>query len=64
MKRAETWKLPWYMERVLESAMRYGEVTTTDDLSGVLFLLPPGHTRLTDWEYVKCGFLAAPLVVG
>ena len=63
-EKSRNWKLPWYMARVLESAMRYGEVMTTDDLSGVLFLLPPGHTRLTDWEYVKCGFLAAPLVVG
>ena len=63
-EKSRIWKLPWYMEHVLESAMRYGTVLTTDDLSGVLFLLPPGHTRLTDWEYVKCGFLAAPLVVG
>jgi len=63
-EKSRNWKLPWYMSRVLESAMRYGEVMTTDDLSGVLFLLPPGHTRLTDWEYVKCGFLAAPLIVG
>ena len=63
-EKSRSWKLPWYMARVLESAMRYGEVMTTDDLSGVLFLLPPGHTRLTDWEYVQCGFLAAPLVVG
>ena len=58
------WKLPWYMEHTLMSAMRYGEVLTTSDLSGVLFLLPPGHTRLTDLDYVKSGFLFAPLVVG
>jgi len=58
------WKLPWYMEHTLKSALRYGEVLTTNDGSGVLFLLPPGHTRLTDWDYVKSGFLAAPLVVG
>ena len=57
-------KLPWYMERVLDSAFAYGDVLATDDLSGILFLLPPGHTRLTDWDYVKCGFLFAPLVVG
>ncbi len=59
-----TWKLPWYMERVLKTALAYGEVMTTPYLSGVLFLLPPGRTRLTDWDYVKCGFLAAPFVVG
>ena len=59
-----TRKLPWYMERVLNSAFAYGDVLATDDLSGILFFLPPGHTRLTDWDYVKCGFLFAPLVVG
>ena len=57
-------KLPWYMERVLRSALAYGEAWTTEDGSGVLFLLPPNHTVLSDWDYVKCGFLAAPLVVG
>jgi ribosomal protein S18 acetylase RimI-like enzyme len=56
--------LPWYMERVLRSALAYGEVWTTEDRAGVLFLLPPGHTRLTDWEYVRCGFLASPLKIG
>lgn len=58
------WKLPWYMAHVLKSALAYGEVFAADNLSGVLFLLPPGHTRLSDIDYVKSGFLAAPLVVG
>jgi len=57
-------KLTRYMEHVLQSAMQYGEVLTTEDLSGVMFLLPPGHTRLTDWEFVKAGFITAPLIVG
>ncbi|NLI54543.1 MAG: GNAT family N-acetyltransferase [Clostridiales bacterium] len=48
----------------MKSAMRYGEVLSTEDLSGVLFLLPPGHTRLTDWDYVTSGFIAAPLITG
>ena len=56
--------LPWYMERVLRSALAYGEIWSTEDRAGVLFLLPPGHTRLTDADYVRCGFLAAPLKVG
>lgn len=63
-EKSRRWKLPWYMEHTLKSAMQFGEVMTTDDGSGVLFLLPPGHTRLTDLDYVKSGFLAAPLVVG
>ena len=57
-------KLPWYMEHVLKTALRFGEVYATEDRSGVLFLLTPGHTKLTNWEYVQSGFLAAPLIVG
>jgi len=57
-------RLPWYFKNVLSSAMRYGEVFVTSDLAGVLFILPPGHTRLTNKEYIKCGFLLTPLVVG
>ena len=40
-------KLPWYMERVLNSALAYGEAWTTEDRSGVLFLLPPDHHART-----------------
>ena len=57
-------KLPWYLKNVLKSAMRYGEVFATRDVSGVLFILPPGHTRLTTKEYIRCGFLLTPLVLG
>ena len=57
-------KLPRYMAHVLQSAKQYGEVMVTEDCAGVLFWLPPGHTRLTNWEYVKSGFLSAPLIVG
>ena len=62
-KRRTRW-LEWYMERVLNTALTFGEVLVTEDLSGVLFALPPDHLRLTDMDYVKCGFLFAPLVVG
>jgi ribosomal protein S18 acetylase RimI-like enzyme len=57
-------RLPWYMKNVLNSAMRYGEVFVTSDLTGVLFILPPGHTRLTNKEYIKSGFLMTPIVMG
>jgi GNAT superfamily N-acetyltransferase len=52
------------MERVLNTALSFGEVFVTPSVKGVLFILPPEHTRLSDWDYVKNGFLAAPLVVG
>ena len=57
-------RLPWYMERVLNSAARYGEVFVTDDLSGVMFILLPGHTRLKISEFIRSGFLFLPLVMG
>lgn len=62
-KRRARW-LKWYMERVLNTAFMFGEVLAARDLSGVLFLLPPGRTRLGNREYMKAGFLAAPLVIG
>jgi len=57
-------RLPWYMKNVLNCAMRYGEAFVTSDVTGVLFILPPGHTRLTTGEHIKCGFLMTPLVLG
>jgi ribosomal protein S18 acetylase RimI-like enzyme len=56
--------LPWYLEKVMNTAMHYGEVYTTPETSGVSFILPPGHTRISQWEYIRCGFLPAPLVLG
>lgn len=57
-------RMPWYMEKTLNCAMRYGEVFVTSDYSGVMFILPPGHTRLTTGEYIQNGFLLTPLVMG
>jgi len=56
--------LPWYLGKVMNTALRYGEVYTTQEISGVAFILPPGHTRISQWEYVLCGFLPAPFVLG
>ena len=56
--------LPWYLGNVLNCALRYGEVYTTPEISGVLFTLPPGHTRITLWEYVQNGFLLTPFFLG
>jgi Acetyltransferases len=56
--------LPWYLGNVLNCALRYGEVYTTPELSGVLFTLPPGHTRISLWEYILNGFLPTPLRMG
>lgn len=56
--------LPLYMEKTLNCAMRYGEVLVTSDFSGVMFILPPGHTRITDREYIQNGFLPILLALG
>jgi len=56
--------LPWYLGNVLRCALRYGEVYTTPEITGVLFTLPPGHTKITQWEYVQNGFLLTPFLLG
>lgn len=56
--------LPWYFEKILNTALRYGEVHTTPEISGVLFTLPPGHTKISIWEYIQSGFLPAVFKLG
>lgn len=56
--------LSWYLENVLNCALRYGEVFTDAELSGVIFYLPPGHTKLSLWEYTINGFLLTPIFLG
>lgn len=57
-------RLTWYMTKTLNAALRFGEAYSTSDLSGVMFYLPPGHTRLTQNEFIRAGFLPVPLVMG
>ena len=57
-------RLTWYLKNALNCAIRYGEAFVTSDFTGVLFILPPGHTRLTNKEYIKGGFLMVPLIMG
>jgi GNAT superfamily N-acetyltransferase len=56
--------LPWYLGNVLTCALHYGEVYTTPEISGVIFILPPGHTKISLGEYIKNGFLLTPLLLG
>ncbi|PKO02417.1 MAG: hypothetical protein CVU43_07830 [Chloroflexi bacterium HGW-Chloroflexi-5] len=58
------WELPWYMEQTLKCALSYGEVYTNPECSGVIFTLPPGHTKISQWEYMQHGFLLTPMVLG
>ena len=59
-----TRNLPWYFRNVLNCAMRYGKVYTTPEVSGVAFTLPPGHTKISLWEYIQSGFLMTPFKLG
>ena len=56
--------LPWYFKNILNTALRYGAVYTTPEVSGVIFILPPGHTQLSIWEYIQSGFLLTPFALG
>jgi ribosomal protein S18 acetylase RimI-like enzyme len=56
--------LPWYLGRVVDTALNYGEVYTNPQITGVAFVLQPGHTRISQWEYIRSGFLPAPFVLG
>ena len=56
--------LPWYFRQILNCARRYGKVYTTPDVTGVIFSLPPEHTKISMWEYIKSGFLLTPLIMG
>jgi ribosomal protein S18 acetylase RimI-like enzyme len=56
--------LPWYLGNVLNCALRYGEVYITAEISGVIFILPPGHTKISQSEYIQNGFLLTPLLLG
>jgi ribosomal protein S18 acetylase RimI-like enzyme len=59
-----TQNMAWYLGNVLTCALRYGEVFTTPDLAGVAFTLPPGHTKISQWEYLLNGFMLTPLKLG
>lgn len=56
--------LSWYLRNVLRCAVRYGEAYTTSEMSGVIFILPPDHTRLSIREHIQNGFLLTPLLLG
>jgi ribosomal protein S18 acetylase RimI-like enzyme len=56
--------LPWYFQNILNCALGYGDVYTTPEISGVIFTLPPGHTKISMWEYIQNGFLLTPLLLG
>ena len=56
--------LPWYFQKILNCAIHYGDVYTTEDISGVIFTLSPLHTRITIWEFIKSGFLLTPFLLG
>ena len=56
--------MPWYLGNVLNCALHYGEVYTTSEISGVIFILTPAHAILSQSEYARHGFLLTPFLLG
>lgn len=56
--------LPWYFRNILRTALRFGEVYTTPDISGVILIIPPGKTKISILEYIQNGFLLTPFALG
>ncbi len=56
--------LPWYFRNILRTALRYGEVYTTPDISGVITIMPPEKTTISILEYILNGFLLTPFALG
>lgn len=57
-----------YLERywgcVVNYGLRYGQVYTTPDVTGLSVWLPPGQTHITPWRCSRAGYLALPLFLG
>ena len=56
--------LAWYLGNALNCTLSYGEAYTVPDLSGVMMLLLPGHTKITLLEYIQNGFFLTPFRLG
>ncbi len=56
--------LEWYMKKVMNCALRYGEAYISSGFEGVIFILPPGHTKISNLEYAINGFVFVPLIFG
>ena len=63
VKRRERY-LAWYMGKIQNCGLRFGDVYAAPDLAGTACFLPPDHTRLSFMDYMRNGFLLAPVVWG
>ena len=62
-KRQERY-LEWYLGCAITYALRYGEVYTTPDVSGLACWLPPGQTEMTTLRSILSGYLLTPWIQG
>ena len=62
-KRRERY-LEWYLGCAITYALRYGEVYTTPDVSGLACWLPPGQTEMTTLRSILSGYLLTPWIQG
>jgi ribosomal protein S18 acetylase RimI-like enzyme len=56
--------MTWFFEKCIQFSLRYGFFFVTSDLSGVMLILSPGYTKLTQFAYIKNGFLLLPFIMG
>jgi GNAT superfamily N-acetyltransferase len=56
--------LAWYMGRIQECGLRFGDVYAAQNLAGTACFLPPEHSRISTWEYIQAGILQAPFKWG
>jgi len=56
--------LEWYLGCAITYTLRYGEVYTTPDVSGLACWLPPGQTEMTTLRSILSGYLPAPWIQG
>jgi ribosomal protein S18 acetylase RimI-like enzyme len=56
--------VPWLQRTSVAYSVRYGQVHTNDEVTGVACWLPPGGTAISTRRAIRTGSLAMPLKLG
>jgi len=59
-----TRRLPLVFNISLHYTLRYGEITTTPEVTGTACWLPPGNTTVSTWQLLRIGALQTSLQMG
>ena len=55
---------PWFFAKSIAYGLRWGEVSSNDDVSAVAVWFPPGNTEITLGRMLRVGMGALPLRAG